>query len=254
MVINQVSRATLTACLVVIALFPSGFAQAAAIFSSSMDAKISIGDTSGLTQLLSFISDDGSSSATTAFVDPVGSPGSFADAQGSVDLSKTNDGQFLTGIRASGIALGVEPALPVNSFGAAQAGGGFTILNPTTSELSVTVTVDWTWLVSLINDRPVDLALALLSLTVFDDGVPLETLVNASFGTPPSADLSDTSSWSRTFSVAGGGERSFSILASTTGVAQSTGVVSEPNMLMTFIFAGILMLGWGRRRLKIRRW
>ena len=217
------------------------FAESArgnALYGTSIQATLSIN--SGGTELIpfSFVDDDGAGPGTTAFVDPATSVGSTADAAGSVNLTEVDSGVFGASASTSGIASGFFPSITTSAFSSAQAGGGFSLVNPTDSNIEVSLLLTWNWSIDLLADNStLDLALAQVGLTLLENGIPIDILVDSLLATPNDVTGADSFSSTRTVSIAANGEASYAILVSTSGLGQSQlpNAVSEPGSIVLII-------------------
>lgn len=244
-------RLRLVVIPLLISLF-TGAAQGNAMYSGSINATLTVlnSDATGL-DLISFVDDDGMGLGTIAFVDPPFSAGSASEASGNVDLSGVASGVFAANATISGNSIGFFPSIVTSAFASAQAGGGFSLINPTPESIEVELLISWAWAMGLLADNStLEQATTEVSVTLFENGIGIEFLVAALLSTPLDLTGSESLSTTRKFSIAGHSEASYAILIGTTGLAQSIGTVSEPDSILLIIIG---MLGIAYRSRPIRR-
>ena len=218
------------------------------MYIGSINATLTVSnsDATGL-DLISFVDDDGMGLGTIAFVDPPFSAGSASEASGNVDLSGVASGVFAANATISGNSIGFFPSIVTSAFASAQAGGGFSLINPTPESIEVELLISWAWAMGLLADNStLEQATTEISVTLFENGIGIEFLVAALLSTPLDLTGSESLSTTRKFSIGGHSEFSYAILVSTTGLAQSIGTVPEPNFVFLIIVGALGILRFSR--------
>lgn len=218
------------------------------MYIGSINATLTVSnsDATGL-DLISFVDDDGMGLGTIAFVDPPFSAGSASEASGNVDLSGVASGVFAANATISGNSIGFFPSIVTSAFASAQAGGGFSLINPTPESIEVELLISWAWAMGLLADNStLEQATTEISVTLFENGIGIEFLVAALLSTPLDLTGSESLSTTRKFSIGGHSESSYAILVSTTGLAQSIGTVPEPNFVFLIIVGALGILRFSR--------